>query len=182
MISTAGGAALAARRAKERRMADPGRGELSSAFETMLAQNKKRFDALYRGGRLPAGGPAAPANPAAAEVGSGATMVAAASIPLDPQSPTARRLKERFGTDWRYEIVEQQRDGDEAIVLCRLIFGKEGAVRTQFGRAIVARAPVAGTSEGLRFRLDVSGAGADERDAFRRATEAALMNCLDQTL
>ena len=34
----------------------------------------------------------------------------------------------------------QQRDGDEAIVLCKLFLGKDGAVRTQFGRAkILAR-------------------------------------------
>lgn len=161
-------------------MADLRRGELSSIFDDLLAQNKKRFDALHRGGRLATGGPVAPTKPAAAEVG-GAAAAATASIPLDPQSPAVRRLNERFGADWRYEIVERQRDGDEAIVLCKLIFGKEGAVRTQFGRAKVSRAPVAGTSEGLRFRLDVSGAGEDECDAFRRATEAALMNCLDQS-
>jgi hypothetical protein len=162
-------------------MADTRRGEQSSIFDNMLAQTKKRFDALYRGGRLPARGPAAPANRTVAEVSGSAGTAAAASIPLHPQSAAVRRLNERFGPDWRYEIVERQRDGDEAIVLCRLIFGKEGAVRTQFGRATVARAPVAGTSEGLRFRLDISGAGEDERDAFRHATEAALMNCLDQS-
>ncbi len=49
-----------------------------------------------------------------------------------------RRLNERFGNDWRYEIAEQQRAGDEAIVLCKLILGKDGAVRTQFGRAKIS--------------------------------------------
>jgi len=159
-------------------MADSGRNDLSAAFDGMLAQSKKRFDALYRGGRAPGAGTA---TPAAAEAG-GAPAVTTASIPLDPQSTAVRRLNEQLGTGWRYEIVEQQRDGDEAIVLCRLIVGKEGAVRTQFGRAAIARAPVAGTSEGLRFRLGNTGAGADERDAFRRAAEAALMNCLNQAL
>lgn len=163
-------------------MADPPRGKLSFIFDDMLAQNRKRFDDLYRGRRphareFDAGTPSAVANPRGA-----ASASAQPSIPLDQaSSPVVRRLNERFGTDWRYEIVERQRDGDEAIVLCKLIFGKEGAVRTQFGRAKVPPAPVAGTSEGVRFRLDVSGAGEDERDAFRRATEAALMNCLDQT-
>ena len=58
---------------------------------------------------------------------------------VDPARSGLRRrragLNERFGSDWRYEVAEQQRDGDEAIVLCKLTFGKEGAVRTQFGRA-----------------------------------------------
>ena len=61
-----------------------------------------------------------------------------------------RRLNERFGNDWRYEIAEQQRDGDEAIVLCKLVLGKDGAVRTHFGRARISEGPVAGASGGVR--------------------------------
>ena len=108
-----------------------------------------------------------------------APLAAAPSARLDPDSPVARRLNERFGNDWRYEIAEQQRDGDEAIVLCKLILGKEGAVRTQFGRAKISQGPVVGASGDVRFKLGVAGAEQDERDAFRRAAEAALMNCVD---
>ena len=44
-------------------MANTQRPGLSSVFDDMLAQNKKRFDDLYRGGRSPAGEPAAAARP-----------------------------------------------------------------------------------------------------------------------
>ena len=98
---------------------------------------------------------------------------------LDPKSPAVHRLNERFGAgNWRFEIAEQQRDGDEAIVLGRLTFGKEGAVRTQFGRATVGAKAVAAASGGVKFKLGAGG-DTDERDAFRRATEAALINCAD---
>jgi hypothetical protein len=139
--------------------------DLSSVFDDMLALNKKRLDELSVRRQPPTrDSPADSANP---------------SQPPAPDSAIVRRLNERFGTDWRYEIAERQRDGDEAIVLCRLTFGKDGAVRTQFGRARIGAEPVAGASGGVRFKLDAAGVGADEDDAFRRATEAALGNCLD---
>jgi hypothetical protein len=161
-------------------MTNTQRPELSSIFDDMLAQNKKRFDDLYRGGRPYAGGFAAGPR---AFAGSPATVVpspsAVASTQLDPASAAARRLNERFGNDWRYEIAEKRRDGDEAIVLCKLILGKAGAVRTQFGSAKLSDGPVAGASDGVRFKLGHASAELDERDAFRRATEVALMNCID---
>src|SRR5271166_4446358 len=162
-------------------MAHTGRPELSSIFNDLLAQNRKQFDALYRRGRPHAGEPSAAARSAVAEPRGAVPPSPTPSILLDPQSPAIRRLNERFGNDWRYEIAEQRRDGEEAIVLCKLIFGKEGTVRTQFGRTNFSHGPVVGTSSGLRFRLDIAGAGKDDRDAFRRAAEAALLNCLDQS-
>jgi hypothetical protein len=157
-------------------MASTPRPELSSAFDGMLAQTKKRFDDLYRGGEPRTAEAAAPAR---ARVARGATAAPAASPKLDADSPAARRLNERFGSDWRYEVAEQTRDGDEAIVLGKLTFGRDIAVRTQFGRARISGNPVAATSGGVRFKIGGSGTEQDERDAFRRAAEAALMNCVD---
>lgn len=157
-------------------MANPQRPEISSVFDDMLAQTKKRLDDLYRGGGSSAGtsiaGTDVPFGRETAPVPSSADLLAA-------DSPVARRLNERFGNDWRYEIADRQRDGDEAIVLCKLIFNKGGATRMQFGRARISGKPVTGTSGGLRFELGTTGTEQDERDAFRRAAEAALMNCLD---
>ncbi len=138
-------------------MANPQRPGPSSVFDDMLMQSKKRFDALSRGG----------------------PATAAPIVRPDPDSPVTRVLNERFGNDWRYEITEQRRDGDEAIVLCKLFLGKEGAVRSQFGRARISEGPVAGVSGGVRFKIGSAGTEKGERDAFRRATEAALMNCAD---
>jgi len=109
-------------------MAHTGWPELSSIFNDLLAQNRKQFDALYRGGRPHTGEPAAAARSAVAEPRGAVPPSPTPSILLDPQSPAIRRLNERFGNDWRYEIAEQRRDGEEAIVLCKLIFGKERQV------------------------------------------------------
>ena len=159
-------------------MANLQRPELSSVLDDMLVQSKKRFDDLFRGGRSPAGEPVAGSAAFARMAVKVAPVTAAASVRPDPDSPVTRLLDERFGNDWRYEITEQRRAGDEAIVLCKLILGKEGAVRTQFGHAKISDGPLAGASGGVRFKI--GGAGAeDERDAFRRATEAALTNCAD---
>ena len=159
-------------------MANTQRPELSSVFDDMLAQSKQQFDNLYLGGRpSTSGSPASTYGP----VGSQATAVPspAASAQLDSGSAAARRLNERFGNDWRYEIAEKQRDGNEAIVLCKLILGKDGAVRAQFGSAKISEGPAAGASNGVRFKVGAASAEQDERDAFRRATEAALTNCID---
>ena len=64
-------------------------------------------------------------------------------------------------------------------MLCRLTFGKDNAVRTQFGRAKISGSPVVAASEGVRFKVGGPGSEQDVRDAFRRAAEAALMNCID---
>jgi hypothetical protein len=150
-------------------MADPRRPELTSAFDDMLALSKKRFDDLYVRGQARTGTSfAAARSPAAPR-----------PVRLGPDSAVVRRLRERFGSDWRYEIAEQQRDGDEAIVLCKLTFGKDGAVRTQFGRARMSSVPLSGASDGVRFKLDAAGTEPDQGDAFLRATEAALSNCFD---
>jgi hypothetical protein len=144
-------------------MANAQRPELSSVFDDMLTHSGRRFDDLYRGGRSYAG-----------------SLGAGSSVRLDPDLPSVRRLNERFGSDWRCEISEQRRDGDEAIVLCKLIFGKQGTVRAQLGRAKISGGSVTGLSGGMRFKVGrVVDAEQSERDAFRRATEAALINCVD---
>jgi len=158
-------------------MAGTQRPGVSSVFDDLVAENKKRFDDLYRGGPSRVGSPVVetkappPGTPARSGSDTSATTL--------EQSPARRRLNERFGNDWRYEIAEQQRNGDEAIVLCKVILGKDGAVRTHFGRASISRGPVAGATNGVRFRIGATAAEPDERDAFHRATEAALMNCVN---
>jgi hypothetical protein len=159
-------------------MAETRRPEHSSVFDDMLAQTKKQFDDLYRGPRR-AGERAASIEPPTATDRDSRARTAKPSGRLDASSsPAVRLMNERFGNDWRYEISEQRREAGEAIVLCRLTFGKDGAVRTQFGRAALSSGPVTGASDGVRFRSDTGFSGTDERDAFRRAAEAALMNCI----
>jgi hypothetical protein len=161
-------------------MATQPRADASSVFDAMLMQNKKQFDDLYRGSH---GGIAAASKTAAAIFG-GEKMSPASSRPgsladTEDESLAARRLRQLFGNEWRYEITERHRDGDEAIVLGKLTFGKQSAVRTQFGRAKISSAPVAGASGGIQFRISEESGARDEQDAFRRAAAAALANCVD---
>ena len=162
------------------RPADTPRPQLSSVFDDMLAQNKKRFGDLDSGRFLHVGESFARARPLAArEPSSRKPAAGALSAKIDPDSAAARWLNEHLGNNWRYEIATQKREGDEAIVLGKLTFGRESAVRTQFGRAKIAGDAVAAASGGLRFKVGGAGSEQDEREAFRRAAEAALSNCVD---
>lgn len=146
----------------------------------MLAQSKKTFDDLYRGGYARSGSSFAQGKPPSARGTTAAPPAPGSrSAKIDPDSAAARWLNERFGGNWRYETTAQKREGDEAIVLGKLTFGRDNAIRTQFGRAKIAGDAVAASSGGLRFKLGSAGSEQDEREAFRRATEAALSNCID---
>jgi hypothetical protein len=159
---------------------NPPRPQFSSVFDDMLAQSKKHFNDLYRGEFSRAGESSAQVRSFAAREAS-VRKPAAGSLPakIDPDSAAARWLNEHFGSNWRYEVATQKREGDEAIVLGKLTFGRESAVRTQFGRARIAGDAVAAASGGLRFKVGGAGSEQDEREAFRRAAEAALSNCID---
>jgi hypothetical protein len=160
-------------------MADQSHANLSSVFDGMLTQSKKQLDDLYRGSRGGVGGLAKTA--AAIFGGENGVPAASRSTPpadFDDGSSAASRLRERYGSDWHYEIKERHRDGDEAIVLGKLTFGKQGGIRTQFGRAKISGAAVTGASSGVQFRIGEGGSARDEHDAFRRASEAALASCI----
>jgi hypothetical protein len=156
------------------------RPQLSSVFDDMLTKSKRSLDDLYRSGLSRAGEPSAQARPFASRTTTTARH-AAGSLPskVDSDSTAARWLNEHFGGKWRYEISAQKREGDEAIVLGKLTFGRENAIRTQFGRAKISGDAVAASSGGLRFKVGGAGSEQDEREAFRRAAEAALSNCVD---
>src|SRR5262245_49521709 len=125
-------------------MAETRRPEPSSVFDDMLAQTKKQFDDLYRGQRRSGERTPAAAAPAVRERDQTARASRPSALLEASSSPAVRRMNERFGNDWRYEITEQGREAGEAIVLCKLTFGKDRAVRTQFGRAPLASGPVTG--------------------------------------
>jgi len=154
-------------------MASGQRSPLSTLFDAMLVHNKERLDALLRDDR--SGQRGDDGARAAATHGSGAAPDAALDV---ANSATARYLNERFANRWHYEIAERHRVGDEAIVMCKLFVKDHGGVKTQFGRAPIAAASVAGRSGTVRFRLALSAAERNEEDAYRRAAENALTNCV----
>ena len=147
----------------------------ASSFDEMLERNRRELDDMYGGiawtgarEAAPPPGAASPARAASAE-----------------RRPVVRRLNQRFGDKWRYEITERRRDGDEVIVLCRLTLPERNVTKAQFGFARIGRAgaggAVRGSAGGMSFTLgageSVSLAGDSEDAAYERAADDALAKC-----
>jgi hypothetical protein len=154
-------------------MASGQRSPPSTLFDAMLVHNKERLDALLREDRFGQSGD--DRNRVAARRQSSA----AGGAPLDvAHSAAAQYLNERFANRWHYEIAERRRVGDEAIVMGKLVLEDQGVVKTQFGRAKIAASALAGRSGTVRFRLELGAPERNEADAYRRAAENALANCV----
>jgi hypothetical protein len=153
-------------------MANGPKSRLSAPFDDMLVRNKARLEALLHEDR--SGHRGDDRNRTAAP-----RSGAARGAPLEvANSAAAQYLNERFANRWHYEIAERHRVGDEAIVMCKLFLEDQGVVKTQFGRAKIAADSLGGSSGMVRFRLQLSAAEQNEEDAYRRAAENALANCV----
>jgi hypothetical protein len=172
-------------------MASGRRKDFSSPFDEMLEENRRQFEALYGGSRSGHGEGAArePARPSpspapglSAEPSHGARQAG-----LDASSSEAVRfLNDRYGEGWRYEITNRQRDGEEVVVLCKLVVEDQGITKSQFGRARIGDSgeayAIKGSAAGIAFSTASDkpppGARGDPvEDAFRRAEDAALARC-----
>ena len=159
-------------------MASGDRQSMSSVFDDMLRDTWRELDDLYD----------RPAKPAATPRSQAAATPASAPAPRRPEpsnvSEPERFLNDRYGDGWRQEIVEKKRDGDEVVVLAKLVIDAHDIVKTQFGRARIAgrRGGVAGTSGGVRFAMGEGrgsrpGATA-EANAYAKAAADALAKCV----
>ena len=168
----------------------------TSAFDDLLAKNRRDLDALYQGAgpspasrsRTPASGPS-PASasgtrtpePVSRDEAPPAREGPAAETP-PVASPATRLLDERFGDGWRFEVTSRRREKDEVVVVGTLRLPGSGGVRTQFGCARIATSGGAsgGSAGGVAFSFG-AGAGesplAAEEAAFERAREDALASC-----
>ena len=152
-------------------MASGQRSPLSTVFDAMLMHNKERLEALLHDERSGQSGDRDRLTPT--------RRTSAGRAAPDPgSSASAQVLNKRFANRWHYEIVERQRVGDEVVVMCKLFLEDHGVVKTQFGRATVAAGSIAGRSGALPFRLELGAAERSEEDAYRRAAENALANCV----
>ena len=149
-------------------MASGQRSQLSTVFDAMLMHNKERLEALL----------GEEASDQSGERDRLAPTRAGRATPAPGSSAAAQDLNARFANRWHYEIVERQRVGDEVVVMCKLFLEDHGVVKTQFGRATVAASSVAGRSGAVRFRLELGVAERSEEDAYHRAAENALANCV----
>ena len=162
----------------------------TSAFDDLLAKNRRELDALYEGtgGRAssrPGPAPAAP-RPAPAASAPGVEPFPGTSAPPDsaeaPASAAERLLDERYGGDWRFDVTSRRREKDEVIVVGTLRLPGSGAVRTQFGSARIEAGggATSGSAGGVAFSFGGSAGEsplAAEEAAFERAREDALASC-----
>ncbi len=164
-------------------MAADRKSGFAAPFDAMLDDNRRAFEALYAGTESagPKAAPAAPRTPAAKPSSPVRPAPADAS-----KAEAVRFLDDRYGDGWRYEIAERRRDGDEIIVLCKLIIGDRETAKSQFGRARIGGEPaISGSADGVRFAIGPvparcsADAGDPEEAAFRRAVDDALAKCVD---
>ena len=174
-------------------MADEPMTGYSSAFDALMERTRQRFEEHSAGtfNRNPdrdIGSAVLPSAPA--------VIPPTSPPPASAQPPTkrksrkteaVRRLNERFGDGWSYEVTERRREGDELIVLCRVDIPDKDMGKTQFGSAKVLkpgeRFTLQGTVDGVPIGIAV-GRGAPvtrdpEESAFRRAVDVALAMCAD---
>ena len=196
----------------------------SSAFDEMLERSRRELDALSGGSDAPALSPIprtasrsssrtflrTPPRTSSEPAGSRPSAVRPSTTARDgsdrsartapaSRSPAERALDEKLGTNWRYEVLERTREGDDVIVRCRVTAPSRGISRTWFGSAPMPGAgrgasnlgrDVSGTkgrAGNVSFTLGSgtgtgAGVGANnparsEREAERQAVEAALATC-----
>ena len=188
---------------------EPRRG-LSSAFDKLISANRDQLDSQMRGIRggasaLPDAGGAVPGGQVPPVAGAPPVASGRPTTPPDSplssdgeyhsasrvwnaaQSDTARRLNQRFGTDWNFSVVKRHREGDEYIVMGKLAVPAKGISKTQFGRGRIprdeaARSAVGGSAGGITFSLgggqgSAGSSQSPEDRGYRRAIEDALANC-----
>lgn len=167
----------------------------SSAFDEVLASNRRQLDELLSktqsapGTWRPVSGHGTHQAPVATPpVARTARPPGAGAHPggFDAQASAAvQRLNERFGDAWRYEIVETIREAGELIVRCEVTLTQSGARKAQFGSAPVSSsgARISGAAGGIDFSLELNetaaghSAGGAERSALQQAVETALTRC-----
>ena len=167
----------------------------SSAFDELLERNRRELDALSGGSGAPALSPtsrtssgSSAGSPATAtrSVARGVTTRTPTAAPAE-RSPAERTLDEKLGADWRYEVLDRTREGNELVVRCRVTAPARGVSRTWHGSAPLSgggggdASGVAGTAGSVRFSLGTGTKPRDpiqaDREAERQAIESALTAC-----
>ncbi len=162
----------------------------TAAFDEMLARNRRELDALYPGPASTAGAPSftdpPPPPPATEPPATSPPSARRAPEPDSADSETVRTLNERYGDGWRYDVIDRRREGDEIIVLCKLVIDEGEVTKAQFGSARVGGGgtPTAGSAGGMSFSFGTSRSASvpsspasPEELAYARAVDAALARC-----
>ena len=197
-IFAAGGTRRTKTRAKGNSVKSKDPSRYSAPFDDMLADSRTRFDKLLRGGavdlrrqrldqRPPSPARTTKQTPPPHPVASTPGRAQAGTYNAGSSEP-GRALNARFGDDWRYEIADRRREGDEIVVWGRLIVEDQGVDKSRRARARIRRPAeggiIKGSADGADFSLlqgndvPVQPDGDPEELAFREAAEAALAICI----
>ncbi len=164
----------------------------SSAFDEMLGRNRERLEELYAGRGSSLAGTGRQGN----SLGDGPYTARPVAQTTEPDSAaavgsseTVRFLDDRYGDGWRYEVADRRRDGDEFIVLCKLILADQNISKSQFGRAHINSSgdghEITGSADGVAFAIQPEEMSRGrstvdpEEAAFHRAVERALARCVE---
>ena len=169
-------------------MATNERTSSTAAFDEMLARNRRELDALYPGSAPTAGALSItdPPPPATEPPATSPPSARRAPEPDSADSETVRTLNERYGDGWRYDVIDRRREGNEIIVLCKLVIDEGEVTKAQFGSARVGGGgtPTAGSAGGTSFSFGTSRSASvpsspasPEDLAYARAIDAALARC-----
>ncbi len=156
-------------------------GGYTSGFDEMLRQTRSRLADLG-GGRAYA--PARDAGPVDSEY---RTRDLAPAQPIGETASAGpdieAELNERFGEDWRFEVLRQDRVGDEITVVGELRIEALNFVQSESGRARLGggggdHTKLSGSADGISFSfLAPVNAAESQRQAFERARAEALRRC-----
>lgn len=171
------------------------KSKLSSVFDDLLDENRKRLDEMTDGGpagdsappaprpgatpaRAPTISPPSPTRPKPRDTDRPIVLPAATQPPPGGDIPAeiAARISDLFPGGWRHEVTDRRREGDEIVVSCRLVSGDGRQSAKGTGRAPLGGG-ITGAFNGHSFRLKSKGGGEDA--AFRQAMGKALLQCLE---
>jgi len=168
-------------------------GKRSSPFDRMLDENRKQFDALLTR-RAPAARPELSVAPPRPSAPADTPEPAAATVRDERPAGEAfdihateigQTLARRYGENWRFEIVDKRRDGEDVVVWARLTAGdhdktRRGRARIQ-GAAGTASIAAQSGSTGFVLRAGDEPASAvsddPEQTAYEQAAAVALAAC-----
>lgn len=152
-------------------------GHMARVFDDMLARDRSEFDKLFS---------------VQGAFGRRSSLLQRPVAPGDQpvaQTEATDMLSRRFGDDWRFDIVEQRREGGELIVIGKVSIPSRNISATQSASTPVPAAGarsgrISGTADGIAFSAGSDDAGpvqageSAEEAALRRATDEIIRNCL----
>ena len=142
--------------------------ELTESFDILLEGNRQELEALYN----------RPSDSSKDPMGSGASD---SDLPLRERAEIRRFDKDELAKidaadwldhyypgEWKYDVKDRKREGNELVVLCRFELPGYGIRRTQFGMAKIERtnSPHQNTEREA------------EETAYRQAIDNALRWCI----